>query len=298
MKLTQHQTLWFYLMILPSLVGFGLFTFGPMVYSFYLSFTKYNVVTPPKFIGLKNYLYLLTMDPGFWPSVKVTFIYAIVSVPLHIVISLSIALLLSANIRCIGLFRTIYFLPSLLPATASGILWIWIFNPNYGLLNKILATVGIEGPAWTLSTTWALPALIIMGLWGFGGGMIIFLAGLRNIPRTFYEAAEMDGANLFQKFINITFPMLSPVIFFNFVMGLIGAMKVFDQAYVFGAAGPGPGGPARATLFYVLYLYQKAFGHFHMGLGCAMAWMLFVAIVILTYCNFKLSKKWVFYSGE
>ena len=294
----DNQTLWFYIMTGPALVGFFLLTLGPMVMSLYLSFTKYNVVTPPEFIGWSNYMYLLFKDPSFWPAVKVTFIFGVVSVPLGLTVSLLVALLLSNDVKFLGVFRTIYFLPSLLPATASGILWMWIFNPNFGLLNQMLAKVGIEGPAWTMSTTWALPALIIMGLWGFGGGMIIFLAGIKGIPVTLYEAAELDGARPLQKFWNITIPMISPVIFFNLVMGLIGAMKVFDQAYVFGTAGPGPGGPARATLFYVLYLYQKSFGHFHMGMGCAMAWMLFIVIVILTYINFVLSKRWVHYSSD
>jgi multiple sugar transport system permease protein len=296
-----NLTIWFYIMLGPALTGFCLFTIGPMLTSLYLSFTKYNVVTPPEYIGLKNYIYLLTMDPAFWTSVKVTAIYAMVSVPLGLTISLMVALLLNSKVKFLGVFRTIYFLPSLLPATASGILWIWIFNPNYGLLNRLLARVGIDGPAWTLSTTWALPALIIMGLWGFGGGMIIFLAGLKGIPPTMYEAAELDGANAIQKFFNITGPMISPVLFFNLVMGLIGAMKVFDQAYVFGSMGPGPngpgpGGPARATLFYVLYQFLKSFGHFHMGMGCAMAWLMFIVIMLLTWLNFRLSKRWVYYN--
>ena len=294
----SSQTKWFFFMVGPAVVGFLIFTLGPMLYSFYLSLTKYNVAEPPKFIGLKNYVYLLTADPAFWPSVKVTLIYAALSVPLSLLISLFVALLLNNKVKFLGMFRTIYFLPSLLPATASTVLWVWIFNPNYGLLNKMLAQVGIQGPAWTQSTTWALPALVIMGLWGFGSAMIIFLAGLQGVPRTLYEAAEIDGANAVQRFKHITFPQISPVFFFNLVMSVIAAMKVFDRAYVFGAtSGASPGGPARATLFYVLNLYQKSFQYFHMGLGSAMAWMLFLAIVLLTLLNFKLGKKWVHQEG-
>jgi multiple sugar transport system permease protein len=278
----------------PAILGFLLFALGPMLASGYLSLTRYDVISPPEFIGLGNYIYLMTEDPAFWPSVKVTLIYAGVSVPVGLALSLSIALLLNRRVKLLGTFRTVYFLPSLLPATASVIVWVYIFHPSQGLLNRLLAQAGIEGPAWTQSVDWALPALIIMGLWGFGGAMVIFLAGLQDVPRSLYEAAELDGASTFQQFLHVTFPMISPVVFFNLVMGLIGAFKAFDSAYVFGmTAAGGPGGPARATLFYVLNLYLKAFNYFHMGLASAMAWLLFAAIVLLTWLNFRLAKRWV-----
>lgn len=278
----------------PAILGFVLFSLGPMLASALLSLTRYDVLTPPKFIGLDNYLYLMREDPAFWPSVKVTLIYAAVSVPLSLAISLGVALLLNRRVKMLGTFRTIYFLPSLLPATASGVVWVYIFHPSQGLLNRLLANVGIQGPAWTQSVDWALPALIIMSLWTFGGAMVIFLAGLQDVPRSLYEAAELDGANQFQKFRHVTFPVISPVVFFNLVMGLIGAMKAFDSAFVFGMTSTGvPGGPARATLFYVLNLYTKAFNYFHMGLASAMAWLLFAAIVLLTWVNFRLAKRWV-----
>jgi multiple sugar transport system permease protein len=249
---------------------------------------------PPQFIGLDNYIYLMTQDPAFWPSVKVTLVYAAISVPLGLALSLSVALLLNRRVRFLGTFRTIYFLPSLLPATASGVVWVYIFHPNQGLLNRLLAQAGIQGPAWTMSVDWALPALIIMGLWGFGGAMVIFLAGLQDVPRSLYEAAELDGAGTLQQFLHVTFPVLSPVVFFNLTMGLIGALKAFDSAYVFGMTSGGmPGGPARATLFYVLNLYLKAFNYFHMGLASAMAWLLFTAILLLTWLNFRLARRWV-----
>lgn len=292
----RSQSLWFYLMAAPALVGLVWFTLGPMIYSLYLSFTKYNVVDSPEWIGLENYWYLLRDDPAFWPSVKVTLIYAAFSIPLSLIISLAVALLLNNRVQLLGTFRTIYFLPSLLPATASVILWVWIFAPGYGLLNTLLGRIGIDGPAWLQSPRWALSALVIMSLWGFGGPMIIFLAGLQGVSRTLYEAAELDGAGIWRRFLHVTFPQISPVFFFNLVMGIIGAMKVFDQAYVFGSTGAGvPGGPARATLFYVLNLYQKAFEYFHMGLASAMAWILFLVIVLLTWLNFRLGKLWVHY---
>src|SRR5688500_18528466 len=245
---TDSQTFWFWVMAGPAIVGFVLFNLGPMLASAWLSLTRYDVVTPPQFIGLDNYAYLIKQDPAFWPSVRVTLIYAAVSVPLGLALSLAVALLLNRRVRMLGTFRTIYFLPSLLPATASGVVWVYIFHPSHGLLNRLLAQGGIEGPAWTMSVDWALPALIIMGLWSFGGAMVIFLAGLQDVPRSLYEAADLDGANTFQQFRHVTFPMISPVVFFNLVMGIIGAFKAFDSAYVFGMTGHGvPGGPARAA---------------------------------------------------
>jgi multiple sugar transport system permease protein len=281
-------------MVAPAVTGFLLLQLGPMLASAYLSLTRYDVVSPPQFIGMANYSYLLKDDPSFWPSVRVTAIYAAVSVPLGLALSLGVALLLNRRVHAVGVFRTIYFLPSLLPATASGVVWVFIFHPTQGLLNRALAGVGVAGPAWTASVDWALPALIIMGLWGFGGAMVIFLAGLQDVPRQLYEAAELDGAGRWQQFRHVTFPQLSPVLFFNLVMGLIGAMKVFDSAYVFGLTGAGvPGGPARATLFYALNLYLKAFNYFHMGLASAMAWFLFFVILLLTWLNFVLARRWV-----
>lgn len=294
MNSTRKETFWFFVMAGPALAGFACFTLGPMLYSLYLSLCQYDVVNPPVFVGLENYRYLLVDDPAFWPSAKVTLVFAAVQIPLSLLIALGIALLLNNQVKGLGVFRTIFYLPSLLPATASVVICIWIFHPNYGLLNRFLAQAGIAGPAWLSSTHWALPSLIIMTLWGFGGPMIIFLAGLQGVPRALYEAAELDGANAWHRFRHVTFPILSPIVFFNLVMSVIGAMKVFDQAYVFGAAqGQVPGGPARATLFYVLNLFQKAFTYFHMGLASAMAWMLFAVIVGLTWTNFRLSKRWV-----
>jgi multiple sugar transport system permease protein len=284
----------FWLMMTPALIGFIVFSAGPMLVSLYLSFTKYDIVSPPKWIGIRNYLYLLRNDPAFWPSVKVTAIYASASVPLSLTIALLIAMLLNQRMVARNLFRTIFFLPALLPAAASGVVWVWIFDPTRGLLNHLLAVVGIPGPAWMESTTWALPALIIMSLWGFGRAMVIFLAGLQEVPQQLYEAAELDGASSWHRFYHVTLPVISPVLFFNLVIGIIDALKAFDLAFVTSTtAGAGAGGPARATLLYTLNLYQKAFNYFHMGLGSAMAWLLFLAILLLTAINFRLEKHWV-----
>jgi multiple sugar transport system permease protein len=285
-------------MILPVILGLAIFTYGPMLVSLALSFTNDDAVNTPSFVGLANYKYLLAADPSFWVSVKVTAIYAIGSVSLGLLASLSVALILNQDIPCRGIFRTLYYFPTILPATASGVLWAFIFQPQDGLLNGLLRKIGVANPpAWTDSPQWALPALVIMSIWGFGGAMVVFLAGLQNAPKYLQEAASLDGATSWKKFWVITWPALTPLVFFNLTMSLIGSLKAFDQAFAFGTSGPGVGGPARATLFYVLNLYEKAFGHFHMGLAAAMAWILFAAIAALTAINFALSKRWVKVSG-
>ncbi len=296
MKAKRADHLWFWLMAGPSVFSFCAFALGPMLYSFYLSLCRYDVVSPPAFIGLRNYMYLLQQDPAFWPSIKVTLVYAAVHVPLALAMSLAVAMLLNADVKGQGMFRTFFYLPSILPSAASAAVFVGIFNPRYGLLNHLLAQVGIQGPAWLGSTSWALPCLIIISLWGFGNAMLIFLGGLKGVPVQLYEAASIDGAGRWGQFRHVTLPMISPVIFFNLVMGTISALKVFDLAYAVGAAqGQVPGGPARATLFYVLHLYQMAFNYFHMGPASAMAWMLFAVVMTLTVLNFTLGKRWVHY---
>jgi len=293
--MSRAQARWCWLMIAPATIGLLLFTVGPMLTSLWLSFTDYDVVSTPKFVGLANYKYLLTADPSFWVSVKVTALYAIGSVPLGLFAALMVAMLLNLDVPFRGAFRTLYYLPTLLPATVSGVLWAWIFQPTDGALNQMLLKVGVHGPAWTQSPSWALPALILMSMWGFGGAMVIFLAGLQESPRALHEAAALDGATQWRRFWVVTWPALTPTVFFNLTMGLIGAMKAFDQAFAFGQSnGAGVGGPARSTLFYVLNLYTKAFEHFHMGLASAMAWLLFAVIGLVTFINFRLSKRWVY----
>lgn len=285
---------WCWVMIAPAALGLLLFTVGPMLTSLWLSFTDYDVVSTPHFVGLANYQYLTTADPSFWVSVKVTALYALASVPLGLFGAFVVAMLLNLDVPFKGLYRTLYYLPSLLPATVSGVVWAWIFQPTDGALNRLLGEAGVHGPAWTQSPSWALPALILMSLWSYGGAMVVFLAGLQNSPRFLHEAASLDGAGAWRRFWVVTWPAMTPTVFFNLTMGLIGAMKAFDQAFAFGQSnGAGVGGPARSTLFYVLNLYTKAFQHFHMGLASAMAWILFAVIALLTWINFRLSKRWV-----
>lgn len=296
----DHDTLTGYLFIAPWLLGLLFFTAGPMLASFYMSFTSWTMLSPPKWVGLGNYTTLATGDPLFYTSIYNTVYYVIFSVPLGMVVSLLLALLLNQKVKGISILRTIFYLPSVTNLVAISVLWVWIFNPEFGLLNNVLRTMGIEGPYWLQSETWSKPSLILMSLWSVGGGMIIYLAALQSIPQQLYEAAELDGANIWHKLKSITIPMLTPAIFFNLIMSIIGSFQVFTQAYVM-TQGKSPGtegGPANSTLFYVLYLYKKAFQQFKMGYASAMAWVLFVVILVLTLIQFKLSKRWVYYEME
>jgi multiple sugar transport system permease protein len=288
----KHEERQFYLFISPWLLGFFIFTAGPMISAIFLSFTQWDIITAPKWVGLGNFRELLFEDPLFWKSLKVTALYSFVSVPLHLISSLLVAILLNQKIKAMGTFRTIFYLPTILPVVASSMLWIWIFFPD-GLLNIFLGHFNIQGHAWLSEESTAIWALIGMSLWGFGNGMIIFLAGLQGIPQTLYEAAVIDGANWWSKFWNVTLPMLSPIIFFNFVMGVIGTFQVFTQGYIMTS-----GGPNHSTLFYVLYLYQNAFEYLRMGYASAMAWILFFIILVLTSFILKSSSAWVYYEGR
>jgi multiple sugar transport system permease protein len=282
----------FFLFIAPWLIGFFAFVLGPFLASLYLGFTNYDGFHSPEWTGLKNY-FKLAGDPLFWTSLRVTTTYAMISVPLHIAFGLSIAIILNQKVRGLSVWRTIYFLPSVVSGVAVAMLWLWILNPEFGLLNLGLRAVGISGPKWVYSTTWALPALILMSLWSVGSTMVIYLAGLQGIPTEFYEAASMDGASATRRFISITLPLLSPVIFFMLVMGIIGSFQVFTQAYIMTSGGPG-----NATLFYALNLYRKGFLEYSMGYASALAWVLFVIIMGLTLLVFKSSRFWVHYETE
>jgi len=293
----RAQSLWFWMFAGPAVAGFAAFSLWPMLESLWLSFCQYEVVTPPRFIGLQNYAYLFAHDASFWPSVKVTLVFTVIQLPLAVGAALALALLLNQPVRGRGFWRAVYFLPSILPQAVFAVVFGYIFQADGGLLNRLLALGGLHGAAWTTSPTWALPVLIGISLWGFGYPMVIFLGGLQNVPRELYEAAHIDGAGAWARFRHVTLPLISPVIFFNVVMGVIGALKVFDLAYAFSVAQaqPAPGGPARATLFYGLNLYQQAFGYFHMGLASAMAWLLFVCILLITAVNFRVGRRWVHY---
>jgi multiple sugar transport system permease protein len=281
-----------YLFILPWLIGLLLFTLGPILASFYFSLTNFEVVRAPIFVGLENYDRLIN-DKLFWQALKVSSIYVFTSTPLSLALSFAIALLMNQQVRLLGLWRTIYYIPTLVPVIASTMLWLWIFNPEFGLLNTLLRYVGIDGPLWLGHSQWALPSLILMSLWTVGGPMLIYLAGLQGIPTDLYEAAEVDGAGVWPKFWAITIPQMTPVIFFNLIMNMIFTFQVFAQPFVMTA-----GGPRYATLFYVLYLYQNAFKFFRMGYASALAWVLFLVILLLTGLVIRSSALWVFYEGE
>ncbi|MCB1104346.1 MAG: sugar ABC transporter permease [Opitutaceae bacterium] len=298
MNIRRAERVTFWLFAGPALLGFVAFSLWPMLYSLWLSFCQYEVIAPPRFIGLRNYIFLFQHDAAFWPSVRVTLIFTVVQVPLAILAALAFALLLHQPVRARGFWRAIYFMPSILPQAAYAVIFGYIFQGDGGLLNRLLALGGIEGKAWTMSPDWALPVLIMMSLWGFGYPMVIFLAGLQNVPRELHEAAHIDGAGAWARFRHITLPLISPVLFFNLIMGAIAALKVFDLAYAFSITqNLPPGGPARATLFYGLNLYQQAFGFFHMGLASAMAWLLFLFVMAVTAVNFGLSRRWVHYDN-
>ncbi|MEN6480235.1 MAG: sugar ABC transporter permease [Anaerolineales bacterium] len=277
----------------PWLFGFLVFTAGPMLYSVALGFFDYDFFTPPKWVGVANYVNLFAKDELFWQSLKVTTIYSVVSIPLRLVLGFLIALLMNQDVPGIYVFRSLFYVPTILPSVATSFLWMWILNPQYGLINYALeAILGIQGPGWLASEAWALPALIIMSLWGVGGPMVIYLAGLQGIPRHLYEACDLDGGNAVAKFWFITIPMMSPIIFFNLVMGVINSFQVFTSSYLMTQ-----GGPNYATYFYMLYLYDTSFRYFRMGYGSALAWVLFFIIMSLTLLNFIGSKRWV-YTGN
>ncbi len=295
-SLARKEARWAYFFISPWIIGFIIFTLGPMIVSLYLSFTDYSLgssISWPTFTGLENYIKLFAQDPKFWHSLGVTVTYAIIAVPLTLFFGFMVAFLLNLKVPGLAVWRTLYYLPSVTPAVAGAILWGIIFNPSFGIMNWFLSLMSIKGPGWLSSQQWALPALIIMSLWGVGGGMIIYLAGLQGIPTALYEAAEIDGANSLKKLIHITLPLMTPVIFFNLVIGIIGTFQFFTGVYVLTR-----GGPADATLFYNLYLYNNAFRYMEMGYASSLAWVLFIIVLLLTLLVFRSSSLWVYYEGE
>jgi multiple sugar transport system permease protein len=279
------------LFTLPWLVGLVVFILYPIGASLYFSFCDYSVLKSPVWIGLDNFQELFT-DDVFWVSIKNTAYFAVVSIVLTTIMSLATALLLNTRIRGMAIYRTFFFLPSLIPVVAAAILWQWIFNGNYGVLNHFLELFHIPAPAWLNDSRWAMPAIIIMSLWGVGNTIIIYLAGLQDVPEALYEAAEIDGAGYFRKAWYITLPMISPVIYFNTIMSIIGTLQIFAGPYIMTAGGPG-----RSTTFYTMYLYEVAFEDLRMGYGSAMAWILFVVILLLTWLVTKISAKHIHY-GE
>lgn len=291
-SLRRREAVACYLFLAPGLLGFALFTLFPLVYSFGMSFMEYSIKLTPRFIGLANWTTLIH-DPLVWKSLRVTAIYSIGAVVLNVTVALLVALLMNQRIAGTRVFRTIYYMPSVISGVPVALLWMWIFNPTVGVLNTALKWLGVTGPNWLYDETWVIPAFILMSLWSVGGGMVIFLAGLQGVPAQLYEAAELDGAGTFAKFRHVTVPMISPIIFFNVVLSIIGSFQSFTQAYVMTN-----GGPANASLFYVLYLYRNAFEYFNMGYASAMAWLLFALILLLTAVVFRSSPWWVYYESE
>jgi multiple sugar transport system permease protein len=291
-----------YLFILPWLIGLVAFTLGPVLASFYLSFNAWQISAPPIWIGLTNYVELL-QDPAMKKSLINTLYLTVFGVPINMLAGLAIALLMNQDVRGIGIFRTIWYLPSVLSSVAVAVLWLWILNPRYGLLNQALGLIGIKGPGWLIDPLWAKPAVIVMGLWGVGGSMIIYLAGLKGIPQHLYEAAKLDGAGAIGQFRYITLPMLSPSIFFNLVTNIIGSLQIFVSVAALTMGGPEAGGVGAAggvddaLLVFMLYLYRQAFSFFRMGYASALAWFLAAIIMALTALNFWLSRRWVFYES-
>ncbi len=291
-RLLMREYLAFYLFASPWLLGLLFLTVGPMIASLYLSFTDYAVIVAPKWVGFDNYVRMFTDDELVWQSLRVTLLYSLGSVPLTLLFSFTIALLMNQRIRGIRVFRTIYYLPAVISGVPVALLWIWILNPDFGLLNNALHAIGIIGPKWLFSTTWVVPSFVLMSLWGVGVPMVTFLAGLQGIPAHLYEAAEIDGAGVWVKFWNVTIPMMSPIILFNIISGLINSFQTFTPAFLMTN-----GGPANASLFYGLYLYNNAFKWFNMGYASALAWLMFLIILILTGLVFRSSIRWVYYEG-
>ena len=282
-----------YLMILPWIIGFIWFTAGSMGFSLVLTFTNWDIIQPPTPAGFSNYAVLFN-DPLFWKSLYNSAYYTVFFVPLSLMLALAMAMLLNQQLRGIAFFRTLYYLPNLTPQVALAVLWIWIFNPSFGILNVGLGFLHLPQPNWLNDPHTVKWAFIIMNLWTIGTTMIIFLAGLQGIPNQLYEAAQIDGAGRWQQFRHVTLPMLSPMVFFNLLLGVIGGLQAgFTTSYVMTQ-----GGPNNASLFYDLYLYQKAFEQLHMGYASALAWVLFIIILAFTLLNFYLSKKWVYYEGD
>lgn len=279
----------------PWLLGFLVLTLYPILATLYFSFTEYRVLTPPRWVGLRNYQDLFTDHDYFLPSLYNT-IFMFLELPVATLLSVGIAILLNQKLRGMAFFRTLFYLPSVVPTVASAILWLWLLNPEYGLVNRTLDLLRLPRSEWLQSPLWSKPAFIVMDLWMVGGGIVIYLAALQGVPQHLQEAAELDGASAWKRMWSVTIPAISPVIFYNLVLGVIGTFQYFTPAFLM--TGNPPGGPANSTLFYGLYLFQNAFAYFRMGYACAMAWVLFVLTLLASWVVFRSSARWVYYEGE
>lgn len=286
---------WGYIFISPWILGFLLFSGGPLIFSLYMSFTEWDILSSPKFVGLENYRFAVQDDPQFWNSLWRTSYFAMLAVPLGLIGSLLLAILLNQGLRATNLFRTLFFLPHLTPAVAMAILWSWLLHPTLGFANTFLGNMGIPQFAWLTSKETVIPTLVMISLWaGVGGNtMLIFLAALQGIPKDLEEAAELDGAGSWSKFRVITMPLISPVIFFNLILGIISSFQVFTLAFV-----ATEGGPSYGSWFFILHLYNQAFKYFRLGYGASLAWIFLLIVMAITLINFTVSRRWVYYQGE
>ncbi len=297
--LAHREAVLFWVCVAPWVIGFILFTLGPMLYSLYISFTRWTILTPPEWIGPQNYIYMLTQDPNFPQILKVTSVYVVLSVPLRMATALMLAVLLNEATKAVSFFRTAFYLPAIVSSVAAAVLWTWILNPKFGIINGVLAFFGLTGPNWFSDPVYVKWGLVLMSMWGVGGEMLIFLAGLKGIPHHLYEAAQLDGAGKLARFFKITLPMISPSIFFNFIMSMIGAFQTFDAPYLISTARAGTlGGPLKANLFYMIYLYDNAIAKQKMGYASALAWVLFLIILVLTLITLRSSSLWVYNEAE
>lgn len=287
--LERSKTKWGYIFIAPGIIGFLCFSLFPMLYSLFLSTMEWNIISPMKFVGLRNYS-ILFHDSLTWKSLGVTALYTLITVPLVIVITFMIAMLLNSRVKGISIFRTIFYIPSIIPLVATSAIWMFIYNPTYGFLNGVLRALGLPAQKYIYSTTTVIPCLAVMAVWCAGNTVIIYLAGLQGVSRQLYEAAEIDGAGKLQNFIHITVPMMTPIIFYNMVMTVINCLQTFTQAYIMT-----DGGPANSSLFFSLLIYKNAFKYQKMGYAAALSWVLFVIVGILTLVLFSTSRKWVYY---
>lgn len=318
MKRSHREALNGYLFASPWIIGFSVLLLYPLVASLYYSFCDYSVLHKPLFIGVTNYTDIIK-DEVFWKTIENTGWYAMLALPLGLIVTLCLALLLNSKVRGMSIYRALFYMPSLVPAVSLAILWMWVFNGEHGVLNAIIRPVldrlsyitnlglaalnhfpmlhipllHLTPPNWLSDPAWSKPALIVMSIWGAGNTVVIYLAGLQDVPQQLYEAADLDGAGWWKKTMNVTLPMLSPVILFNLIMGIIGTLQVFTIPYIM---FPG-GAPARSTYFYSMYLYDKAFRDLQMGYACAMGWIMFLFILALTQGALRLSKKYVYYEG-
>jgi multiple sugar transport system permease protein len=300
--LQREQVFWAYVFLLPWMIGLTVFIVGPILFSLALSFFNYTLGREATFIGLDNWIKAFTQDEQFWPSIARTFLYTAVVVPLSVFGALLTAILLNQRLRATTFYRTLFFMPHLAPVVAATYIWLWLLNPQYGLLNEIIWQIGVhltgtgfKGPGWFGDPSWALPALMLVALWAAIGGnmMVIFLAGLQGIPQELYEAASIDGANARARFWHVTLPMISPTLFFNSVLACIAAFQTFEVAFI-GTRG----GPAYATWLYSIHIYRTSFEFFDMGYGSTLAWILFLALSVFTLLQFRSARNWVYYAGE